>query len=735
GDRFEGRTRVRGTPHAVVTVVLPAGQPDITGVAGYRGETDVALGRDHVGVGGLEGDATVVTGVERAVGDRVEHVRVDPVGFHLCALGHPFGGLPRGTGGGGVVYPRTVGAPQHHRAVGVDGDGATTCHPVGFLATPPTLAGVRGDTDVGVGVVLGVTGTHHHGRVQFGEVQAGSVAPVGLVVHLVGDLVQVLVYEPTDVTHDRHQRRALGRRGQVVDGSLLQSVHLDLDVHGGVGVPVREVVTAVDGGAGAVHEPIGVERVDGHALAHPAELGLGLGGLRLASEVQPRSGGDVQLVPVLALGVVSVVPRLRPGLTAVGAAEDLVVRPPGDLCGDHERVRVLPVDGQTAITPRVLLTAGYGRDVGPLLGFGVEAPHLPGFPVVGAGGGGGGEVELPTLVVEFGVRGKVAGRCAFEGFPAPAAVLAAVDRGVEVGHAHVDVLGGLTVGPGAGVELHPGHTDDVVVHAPFVVGVLDVVAGVGEFLHLCPGLTEVGAAPQTVAAPGTEVHGAVVVGVDGQSFTEATPWHVPTEFERQLGDLPRLSPVVGTQDRAVVGVPVVGVGTGRCVDTVGVDGVAGKADDTCPSPFYPADPVQHGFPAFDRRVPTIGAADVGAVVDQVGFGFVEDDTGDKPTTADLHVVPHVAVLCGGSVVGVGADGGGGDCGGGREEYGHPGQEGPSTRSAPRSFSMSSPYVVFSGVRRHGAGSCVLTVRSPTETSGTRWTAMNGHHSEEPARVR
>src|SRR5699024_401211 len=73
--------------------------------------------------------------------------------------------------------------------------------------------------------------------------------------------------------------------------------------------------------------------------------------------------------------------------------------------------------------------------------------------------------------------------------------------------------------------------------------------------------------------------------------------------------------------------------------------------------------------------------------------------------------------------------------GGREEYGHPGQEGPSTRSAPRSFSMSSPYVVFSGVRRHGAGSCVLTVRSPTETSGTRWTAMNGHHSEEPARVR
>src|SRR5699024_691028 len=69
GDRFEGRTRVRGTPHAVVTVVLPAGQPDITGVAGYRGETDVALGRDHVGVGGLEGDTTVVTGVERAVGD------------------------------------------------------------------------------------------------------------------------------------------------------------------------------------------------------------------------------------------------------------------------------------------------------------------------------------------------------------------------------------------------------------------------------------------------------------------------------------------------------------------------------------------------------------------------------------------------------------------------------------------------------------------------------------------
>src|SRR5699024_4278494 len=107
----------------------------------------------------------------------------------------------------------------------------------------------------------------------------------------------------------------------------------------------------------------------------------------------------------------------------------------------------------------------------------------------------------------------------------------------------------------------------------------------------------------------------------------------------------------------------------------------------------------------------------------------------KTTTADLHVVPHVAVLCGGRLVGVGTDGGGGDCGRGREECGHPGQEGPSTRSAPRSFSMSSPYVVFSGVGRHGAGSCVLTVRSPTETSGTRWAAMNEHHSEELARVR
>src|SRR5699024_2997410 len=153
---------------------------------------------------------------------------------------------------------------------------------------------------------------------------------------------------------------------------------------------------------------------------------------------------------------------------------DLVVRPQGDLCGDHERVRVRPVDGQTAVTPRVLLPAGYGRDVRPLVGLGVVAPHLPRSPVGGSGVVGAREVELTALVVEFGVRGKVAGRCALEGFPALAAVVAAVDRVVEVGHAHVDVLGGLTVGPGTGVELHPGHTDDIVVHAPFVVGVLDV---------------------------------------------------------------------------------------------------------------------------------------------------------------------------------------------------------------------------------------------------------------------
>src|SRR5690606_403036 len=95
GDPGEGGPGVGGAPHAVGAVGFPACQPDVAFVAGDGRKTDVAL-RGQAGGGGFrEGGTAVGAGVERAVGEGVELVRVDPVGFHAGPGGDSLGRGPR----------------------------------------------------------------------------------------------------------------------------------------------------------------------------------------------------------------------------------------------------------------------------------------------------------------------------------------------------------------------------------------------------------------------------------------------------------------------------------------------------------------------------------------------------------------------------------------------------------------------------------------------------------------
>jgi hypothetical protein len=176
-----------------------------------------------------------------------------------------------------------------------------------------------------------------------------------------------------------------------------------------------------------------------------------------------------------------------------------------------------------------------------------------------------------------------------------------------------------------------------------VVRVLRPVARVREARDPGPAHPRVGAAPQPVAVRGAQVQYPVVVRVDDEPLAHAAAGHVAAELERQRADLPGRPAVGGAQHGAVVGVPAVGVHACRGVDAVRVHRVGGEADDAVVAPVAPADPVQQGDPPLAALLPAVGAADVGAGVDQVGFGAVEHDAGDEPAAGDLDVAPRVAL--------------------------------------------------------------------------------------------
>ena len=199
-------------------------------------------------------------------------------------------------------------------------------------------------------------------------------------------------------------------------------------------------------------------------------------------------------------------------------------------------------------------------------------------------------------MVDHSLVGQVPGGLAGNALPRLAAVGAAVDGVLLVRDADVDARRGVARRAARLVKHDPDHARAVAEVAVGVVRVLGVVADVREVGHPRPGDSEVGAAPQSVPLGRTKVDDAVAVGVNGESLTHTTARHVATELERELGPLPCISAVLGAQDRAVVGVPVVGVHTDRGVNPVGIHRVRRDAVHTVPTPLVPANPVKQGNP-------------------------------------------------------------------------------------------------------------------------------------------
>src|SRR6185437_13809730 len=138
---------------------------------------------------------------------------------------------------------------------------------------------------------------------------------------------------------------------------------------------------------------------------------------------QPRRRADVHLVAEAAVRVAGEVPGARPRRAAVRTAEEDDVRPPGDLGRDHDRVRVLAVDGQPAVAEVVVRGAQRDRaDLRPRAGRGVVLPDVALGPVIRAAGVAGREVEEAAGGVQDALVRDVPGRLAGDALPAGPAV-------------------------------------------------------------------------------------------------------------------------------------------------------------------------------------------------------------------------------------------------------------------------------------------------------------------------
>ena len=409
-------------------------------------------------------------------------------------------------------------------------------------------------------------------------------------------------------------------------------------------VPGRQVVGAVDGGASAVHHAVGVERIDLDVPDHPAELGSHFGQRRRVVEGEPGRPRDVLRVVEHAVRPGAPLPDRLPGRPGVRAAPEVDVGPPAVQLGDHDRVGVLRIDGETAIAePGVGAARRVRRDLRPDGGPRVVLPDVAFVPVVRS-------ALVVVRDVEDAGRGQHAvmghesrrGGLAGKSRPGRATVRAAVDARAEVGDTDVDGLGRSAGAAGAWVEHDPGDAERITPVAARVAGILGVRADAGrEAVHPPPGPAEVGAPPESVAAAGAQVEDAVLVRIDDEALAHVAAGHVPTGLEGQDRDLPAAAPVPRPEHGPVVGVPGVRVDAGEHVDTVGVHWIRGQAVDTRVAPVVPAHPVQQRDPAAGVLVPAIRAADVGAGVHEIGLAGVEDDSRHVPAADDLDVAPDV----------------------------------------------------------------------------------------------
>ena len=232
--------------------------------------TDGLGGSQSAGDGG-EGGAGVNAAIKGAGGGTgVEDGVVALVG------GDDGGGGEGGHGGEGALVRRTEDArvttgPDDRVGVGGVGDGAGALGGVSAGVGVPGGATVGGDSDL---LRAGaVADADHVGGLVAGVVNVCGAGPLGRHPGSLGRGAQVgtgLEGETAVVTDGREELGATGGGGETEDGELF-----DADRQGGDGdvvdgVPLGEVVAAVDGETGGVQPVVAVEGVDLEGLDHPA---------------------------------------------------------------------------------------------------------------------------------------------------------------------------------------------------------------------------------------------------------------------------------------------------------------------------------------------------------------------------------------------------------------------------------------------------------------------------------
>src|SRR5262252_551929 len=230
------------------------------------------------------------------------------------------------------------------------------------------------------------------------------------------------------------------------------------------------------------------------------------------------------------------------------------------------------------------------------------------------------------------------------GSPRSAAVRAAIDAIALIGDANINGLSRIAGSPGSAVESHPDDAGDVA--GVGIAWVFDISPRDRKAGDSGPGRAEVRAPPEAVAAAGAEIKDAVAIGINRKALAHRASRHVAAYFEWQIRALKTIAPVGGAKDRAVLTRKFIGVSPGEDVKAVGVNRIGGEAVDARQVPIVEADPIEQGNPAAPALVPSVRAADVGARIDQVLFGSVEDDARNKAAAAaDGDVAPGISLGC------------------------------------------------------------------------------------------
>ena len=217
---------------------------------------------------------------------------------------------------------------------------------------------------------------------------------------------------------------------------------------------------------------------------------------------------------------------------------------------------------------------------------------------------------------------------AWYGLPGHAGVRAAIEVGHRVRNAHVDDRGGAAGGAARLDEIHEDDADAVSAGVPRD----------REARNLAPVGAVIGALPEAVEA-GAEVHNAAEVGVDRKALAGVAAVVIAAQRDGYGHGLERVALIGGHQDSAVSG--RFGVSSDGQVEAGGIRRVETDALHPDIVLLGRADPIEQGYPRAGGGVPAIRPADVGAGINEVGLGGVEDNPIDEAAGYDLDVVPDV----------------------------------------------------------------------------------------------